>query len=310
MMEAMRILIVRSGALGDTLVAEPLVRSCRAAAGTGGEVVLLGTMPQAKLVGAGTALDVNALNIGGLFGGGGDVDDRAWAALSGFDVAISFWASGWDEFASNIEAIGCSRSIGMAAFPEADSGVHVVDHCLEGARQARIEPVSRAPQVTVMAEWRESARQLLSEAGARSGPVLVVHPGSGSRAKCWPVEAFAEVARECESRLGLQTVMVAGPADDDSADGFCAAYGASLATIRMAPVEHIAGILSLAKGFIGNDSGVSHLAAAVGTKTVSVFVNSDAAIWSPRGDAAKVIEAKDVEADVADAVAAMAELAS
>lgn len=102
----------------------------------------------------------------------------------------------------------------------------------------------------------------------------VFHPFASSKAKRWPLENFQELAQglECPVRW------LAGPEEElDGADRFEDLYD-------------LACWLATARVYVGNDSGISHLAAAVGTPTVAIFLASDPNIWAPRGPHARVLQ--------------------
>jgi heptosyltransferase III len=94
---------------------------------------------------------------------------------------------------------------------------------------------------------------------------VIVHPYSSSPKKNWPYESFQAVAAE----LGNVKWCVPGQIDD---------------------LYELACWISTARLYIGNDSGISHLAAAVGTPVIGIFMATDPKIWAPRGDHVTVLE--------------------
>jgi len=95
----------------------------------------------------------------------------------------------------------------------------------------------------------------------------VIHPFSGSVRKNWPLEWSGEVA----SRLDLPVRWCAGPEE------------ILHEAVRIADLYELACWLARAGVYIGNDSGITHLAGAVGTPVVAIFLTTDPAIWAPRG---------------------------
>jgi ADP-heptose:LPS heptosyltransferase len=113
---------------------------------------------------------------------------------------------------------------------------------------------------------------------------VAVHPGSGSRTKNWPFDRFVECARRLSP--GRPWLLVLGPAEDDvppSADALVA---------RAMPLRRLGAVIARAGLFLGNDSGVSHLAAACGTKTLALFGPTDPAQWAPVGGAVLTLRAE------------------
>ena len=112
-------------------------------------------------------------------------------------------------------------------------------------------------------------------------------PGSGSPDKCWPVPRFATVLEWLSRRV--PAVVLWGPAEEarrEGLDRFLPPNRLSPAT----PVE-LAEALAGARLYIGNDSGPGHLAAAVGTPTISLFGPTDPSLWRPLGSRSTVIKA-------------------
>ena len=102
----------------------------------------------------------------------------------------------------------------------------------------------------------------------------IFHPFSGSARKNWPLECFREVA----SRLDFPVRWCAGPEDvlDDA--------------VRIENLYDLASWIATARVFVGNDSGISHLAAAARTPVVAIFLSTDPKIWSPRGERVTALE--------------------
>ena len=107
----------------------------------------------------------------------------------------------------------------------------------------------------------------------------IIHPFASSAAKRWPIENFRAVARE----IGIPVCWCAGPPE-------VLPQEALEHTTRIEDLYDLACWISTARIYIGNDSGITHLAAAVGTPVVAIFVNSDPRIWAPRGDRVTVLE--------------------
>jgi ADP-heptose:LPS heptosyltransferase len=107
----------------------------------------------------------------------------------------------------------------------------------------------------------------------------VIHPFASSPAKRWPLDQFRAVAAD----LGSPIEWLAGPEEqlDDAT--------------RIDDLYELACHLSRARVYIGNDSGISHLAAAVGVPTVAIFLTTDPRIWAPRGAHVCVLERPSVE---------------
>jgi ADP-heptose:LPS heptosyltransferase len=153
------------------------------------------------------------------------------------------------------------------------------------------------PQPLVFTEPEKEAAE---EATSALPPgFLAVHPGSGSPAKNWPFDRFVETARRLS--LGRPWLLVLGPAEDalvasPAESDAVAPPGAPAAhsppvLARNPPLRHLGAVLERAGLFLGNDSGIAHLAAACGTRTLAVFGPTDPAQWSPVGRHVRALRA-------------------
>jgi ADP-heptose:LPS heptosyltransferase len=136
---------------------------------------------------------------------------------------------------------------------------------------------------------------------------LAVHPRSGSAAKSWPVDRFAELVARDGARLPW--LLVEGPADAAAAETLAGVPGAVRA--RELPPRVLGTLLSQAGAYVGNDSGVSHLAAAWGAPTLALFGPTDPAVWAPLGPRVRTLRSPTGAMDglsVETAEAALAEL--
>jgi len=117
---------------------------------------------------------------------------------------------------------------------------------------------------------------------------IMIHPGSGSRKKCWAISNFVKVALSIDAN-GKQPEFILGPAEYNLYDILMQSKKLNAKVHRLDKLTELAGLLKTGGGFIGNDSGVSHLAAFIGLPTVSVFGPSDPKTWKPMGRAVKVV---------------------
>ena len=122
--------------------------------------------------------------------------------------------------------------------------------------------------------------------GLTPGGYLVIHPGSGSESKNYPLKYWLEIARRVEADSGLRSVFVLGPADSKLAEMM---QSEDIRLVRDLALDTLAGFVSRAVAYAGCDSGVSHLAAGLGTPTAAVFGPTDPASWSPQGPKVTVL---------------------
>jgi len=109
---------------------------------------------------------------------------------------------------------------------------------------------------------------------------LLLHPGSGHPRKNWPEENFLLLAEELRPEIPVQILL--GPAEETSLS-FWEKGGWKEKVILSSTPEKLMEALKAARLFLGNDSGVTHLAAATGLPTLAIFGPTDPAVWAPRG---------------------------
>jgi ADP-heptose:LPS heptosyltransferase len=116
-----------------------------------------------------------------------------------------------------------------------------------------------------------------------AGKVVVIQPGSGGEKKCWHIDNFLAVAKQLLSQ-GIQVAFLLGPAELDRFSNTTIKTIKSVAKcLTNLPLTQVLGFLSCADGFIGNDSGITHLAAGLGIRTLSVFGPTNPAVYRPIG---------------------------
>jgi heptosyltransferase-3 len=288
-----KMVIFRPGALGDTLLAFPALAALRRAF-AGAWLRAVGNLPALRLAhAAGLADEVAAFDDlcwADLFAEEGIRSVEARQVLAGANLAVLWLRDPAGLAASNLRALGVPLVVSAPGRPPDGARLHAADYLLStlapiigDAVPADLPPLAPAPE---MRRWAEEtwARLRLGDA-----PVLAVHPGSGGRAKCWPPECFAALARRFIEE-GWRALVVAGPADEAAA----AALVAALPTERAQRVDgltlpQLAALLARAALLVGNDSGVSHLSGLLGVPTLALFGPTDPAIWAPRGPRARVV---------------------
>jgi hypothetical protein len=158
--------------------------------------------------------------------------------------------------------------------------------------------------IAVAGALQETGREALHAAGwdGRSR-ILLVHPGAGGTAKRWLADGFADVVEPIDATL----VVHEGPADSDAVRAFLARLRRPVLRLVDPSLPALAGALSIATAYLGNDSGVSHLAATVGTRSVVLFTDSALSWipWSPTAQCLTVTTSKLVDAERAAIAAAL-----
>jgi len=119
-------------------------------------------------------------------------------------------------------------------------------------------------------------------------PLVVIHPGSGSAHKCVAPEALASLVIGVRN-LGATPVVLQGPADREPVERLLQLSVDPPTVLKGVDILTVAGVLALTQLFVGQDSGVTHLAGLIGASTVALFGPTDPNRWAPRGAHVSVV---------------------
>jgi heptosyltransferase-3 len=271
-------LLVRFGGLGDLLVALPSVRFLRA------------RFPEARL-----AL-VCRRQYGELFLQAGIVDeimpedDRRLLPLFEAEASSGADFNGWlRSFDSIIAWTQANPENFLIKAPGIKTGS--ARPCIIQADPGKQEPLSRVFFRKTAESLGENASLSIEEwsrlplkgMSKDSGLKIVIHPGSGSEAKRWPLLNFLKIIRELGEKR-IQGALVTGEAEEKMASSIAeTTLPLNWTWIRCPSILMIARLLSAAEFYLGNDSGVTHLAAACGADVIAIFRSENASAWRPLG---------------------------
>ncbi len=176
-------------------------------------------------------------------------------------------------------------SLRLPTSPELDR--HAIEHSLAPLAAVGITCDDRSTVVVPSAEQEAEAAALCADLPG-NGPFWALHPGAGKRQNVWPPERFAAVA-SAVARRGIPVLVLHGPADGREVAALSArlTLSAADAPVVVAPglsVGTTAAIIARADRFLCNDTGVMHVAGALGTPTVALFGPTDPALWKPPGE--------------------------
>jgi lipopolysaccharide heptosyltransferase III len=236
-------LLIRPGAIGDFILSLPALEFLR---DDHTEVWAASpNVPLARFADRARSISSTGLDRLGILDAG-DVVDR----LGSFDSIHSWYGTNRPEFRDLVTSLGLPFTF-YQALPEGSR--HATDHYLEQVGAA----TGGIPHI----ECRF----------ARRSGMVIIHPFASNPAKRWPLARYEELAALIEAEGKLSVKWCRGP-EDDLPHGYFVEnlyeLGAGIATAAV---------------FVGNDSGISHLAAAVGTPVVALFGNTDPRVWAPRG---------------------------
>ncbi|MBI2881699.1 MAG: glycosyltransferase family 9 protein [Candidatus Tectomicrobia bacterium] len=315
--EVQRALVVRPDHLGDVVFATAALRPLRLLYPKAAVTALVGPWAAPLLLHHPDADEVvsfrNPWFDRGKFSGARDVFDvLQWMRRRRFDVGLDLRG---DPRVIALLAAGRVRyrvgygwgGAGFLLSREMDHppGVHQVERNVAVVRTLGWRPADGfvpRPLLRVSGPERETMDRRLAE-GAWGGPpvgardrLAVLHPGAGFPSKRWRLDRFAALARWLAAERGYRAVLVGGPEERGLAGEVLrtAGPGRALDLAGRLSLRELMALLSRADLMVGNDSGPTHMAAALGTRTVALFSGTnDAAEWAPAGPGTRVLR-KDV----------------
>ncbi|MCC7519685.1 MAG: glycosyltransferase family 9 protein [Verrucomicrobiae bacterium] len=281
-------LFIRGGALGDFILTLPSIRVFRAAF-PDARVEIVGYPRIAALVeNRGYASAVQPLDQRGMatfFAEDADLDPALCAYLASFDLVVSFLYDPDGVFRRNLERAGVRRAITADSRP--GPTLHASEHLAAWLEDAGLPRAIETPRLFPSAA---DAAEAAARHPPPTGPRVALHLGSGSPSKNWPVRRFVELAERFEAK-GIETIVLDGPADDAAQKQFWATpLPPGIRRCTGLPLTVLAAFLARCTTFVGHDSGITHLAAAVGAPVCAIFGPTDARVWRPRGAKAVVLQ--------------------
>jgi len=280
------VLIIFPGALGDLVCLMPALRAL-ASRHERSSIELMARGELAKFavgrlgVARGHAIDRPEVSL--LFTASDDADPRAREFFAGFTRIYSFFAADDATFRLMLTKAGAGRVSFHPFRPISFDGAgHVGSAYLRSIGETETaEPMEVS--LTLAPEDVAAGSRILADHRLKAGNFTLLMPGSGSPRKNWPAGKFAELARLLPA--AQPAAILLGPAETDLEPYF---RERRLPVLKDLELGEVAAVARMARGFVGNDSGVSHLAAAAGTPGVVLFGPTDPLRWRPLG-AVKVL---------------------
>jgi ADP-heptose:LPS heptosyltransferase len=220
------------------------------------------------------ALAFDALRLDALFT---DESEAPAPPLRRAARVVSWFGAGDAGFVRRLSAL----VPGAIVAPPFAAGRAAWEHLLRSVGAA-LEDASRWREpIVAPAELVDEGRRELGRAGWDGAtPLVLVHPGSGGTAKRWPVEGFAAVLERLAASGRIVLAIHEGPADRDAVADLRVRLSVPILGLGEPSLTTLSGTLGVVTAYLGNDSGVSHLAAALGVPSVVLYV-ADKLDWRP-----------------------------
>jgi ADP-heptose:LPS heptosyltransferase len=303
---AQRGVILQPGAIGDCILTLPLAEFMKDSLQLGG-IDIIGHAEYIGILPGRTCVDsvrsMESMNLHRMFVKAKSFDltdgDPLINAFSDYAWIVTFLGEPYSNFEQNlIFTANCSHSaevITLSMKPPEDYPNHLTDYY----RQQFLEECSLSSEPrqiersTCLIKATEAdvnkGRDLLAEIQIDSPEkLLVIQPGSGGLHKCWHLDNFLAVAEEFRSK-GIDVVFLLGPAEQERlSEATIKEINRVAKCLTDLSLTQVVELLSCSNAFLGNDSGITHLAAGMGVRTLVVFGPTNPAVYEPVGPAVTV----------------------
>jgi ADP-heptose:LPS heptosyltransferase len=290
------ILVIHQGALGDFILALPALETLRHAF-PHARSVIMGYPRILELVEerfyAEEVLSIDQRGMASFFVREGVLDLPLSQYFGTFDLIIVFGKEGEGTVIGNLRRVCQGRILHINSFPPWDEKVHFTDHLLKQFARYGFPVSGSIPRLQLTESdqgWAGDFWKSKRMTPEERSKVIILHPGSGSKKKVWPLDRFLNLAHILQDRLGSRILIVLGPAEGPEVQKAFEGIGPPPPILaRGLTLLQLASVMEGCWFFVGNDSGISHMAAALGLPTVVIFGPTDQRVWSPRGEKTFVV---------------------
>jgi ADP-heptose:LPS heptosyltransferase len=212
-------------------------------------------------------------------------DTRLREFFAPYQKIYSWTGGGQETFVRNLQSVA-QGEVKIFPFRPAEAKLHQADYYIRCLDRGATVPVY--PRIELSAEAWGWSDEFWRRHGLQGKAVLAIAPGSGAREKNWPEENFLAVAQWWRRTTGGEALALVGPVEEER--GGAERLAKSCRMARGLTLEQAGALLRRSDLFLGNDSGISHLAGAVGAYSVVLFGPSDPRQWAPRGKRVAVLQ--------------------
>ncbi len=275
-----RILVIRGGAIGDFILTLPALAALRHQFPEA-HLEVLGYPHIAQLATLSGVVDrvqpIEARGLAGFFARHGPLDMATADYFARFDLIVSYLYDPDDIFKTNVALCSRGQFIQCPHRPNESERTHATAVYLKPLERLAIFDADAVPRLPI--NHQPSAINLLA-----------LHPGSGSEKKNWPEQNWAALLQLLITETSANLLLVGGEAEGDRLARLAQNLPPDRIQIaRSLPLAELATRLRNCTAFVGHDSGISHLAAALGLPTLVLWGDTIEEIWRPQGEQVAII---------------------
>lgn len=276
-----KILVIRGGAIGDFILTLPALAALRQQF-PAAHLEVLGYPHIVQLAEAGGLVNrvqaIEARGLASFFARGGELPEDLRDYFSEFNIIISYLYDPDGIFQENVQRCSPGQFIVGPHRPDESARTHATRVFLQPLERLAIFDADAVPRLALVPR------------PSTCDPVLALHPGSGSERKNWPEQKWAELIAQVLATTSVNLLLVGGEAEGERLQKLVAALPPTRVTVaRNLPLAELARRLQGCVGFVGHDSGITHLAAALGLPCVVLWAHTVEEIWRPQGERVQIL---------------------
>ena len=278
------IIVLHPGSVGDTILALPVLAALKSGQHSSlhvlGHPALVEVLPGRCPVDAMTSIEGPEFR--GLFSLS-EMPPAVSKFFQRFQLIVAWMSDPDGNIKSALQTLTGAHVIVRSPRLSEKSALHATDRFRATLNDQLPSELLPEAKLTATENDRKWGAQWLSAHGINvdAHHLIAVHAGSGSLTKCWASERFSRVLDGLQKN-GIKVVLIEGPADTVVTQAVSSQISSTVPRLRNVSLVNVVGVLSQCVAFLGNDSGLTHIATALGLPTVAVFGPTDPAIWGLR----------------------------
>jgi ADP-heptose:LPS heptosyltransferase len=274
-----RILVIRTGAIGDTIVMSVVFQALRKHF-PDAWIEVLGAPERIRLINTTGLINqitsLDSLNFSELYVLDGPISPRVSNYIQQFDTILLYSVDPEKIVTTNLCKIYAQPVYQFDPFPPRGENIHITAYLLRTLEGLGVYESGILPEI----KFLETESQIPISKTCR----FALHPGSGNAKKNWPAVHFAEICTRFIQNYAARILLIGGPAEAHSLQVIQHALPDHAVDVRQnSSLVDLAAELQHCQYYLGNDSGISHLAAATGIPTLVLFGPSNPQVWRPLG---------------------------
>ncbi|MDB6053963.1 MAG: lipopolysaccharide core biosynthesis protein [Verrucomicrobiales bacterium] len=279
-----KILVIRGGAIGDFILTLPVFSALREMFPKT-EIHVLG-YPKVTEVALYYGLvddtrSIESRELAGFFARRATLNPEWIRYFESFSIIVSYLFDPDGIFQENIRSCGKFQFVQGPHRPDESHGVAASEVFLKPLQRLAIFGASPLPRLNL----KKMAKQ--------GENTLAIHPGSGSERKNWPEQQWAELIRNLVATTTHRFLLIGGEAEGQKLERLADHIGRDRVQLLFnKPLVEVTRQLAASQAFVGHDSGISHIAAAVGMPGLLLWGDSNLQIWRPPGPNIQILHAR------------------